>query len=287
MSGSNVQVRQTEVSRFQPSSGTDFVSHMTTVSQADRWQSEVEQESNSAKKQTRVKKNLRSAPTVDEAQLNGAIGYEPLSELNLYENSSSQPNETNHQDQFNKLRERLFRLLSKVPIQVETVEPSAPIESKNKIISGISCSSSSCSSISSPRCQQKKITDRKPLLIKYYNERSLSEILSLHFGCSLMSRNSRPELEGAHFETNPIGQANEYSGIKPIKSIGVPADFHRDPQEANPLGEAGTMIQASHIQPSIGCYFDWPSTEPGYNQPSKPDQVYPAYETMISGKGEL
>lgn len=65
-------------------------------------------------------------------------------------------------DKLNKMRERLFRILSKVPIQVE---PAAVQQSSSN-----------------------KVIDREPLVIKYYNERSLADILDLHFECSLIKQ---------------------------------------------------------------------------------------------------
>lgn len=62
-------------------------------------------------------------------------------------------------DEFNGIRERLFRLLSKVPIQVES----------ERSVAGSS-----------------KQLPPGPLLIKYYHERTLADLLELHFACSLV-----------------------------------------------------------------------------------------------------
>lgn len=67
------------------------------------------------------------------------------------------------------MRERLFRLLSKVPIQVETVSSTT--------LSTLLPSSS------------RKPAEREPLMIKYYKETSLTDILELHFNCSLLKHN--------------------------------------------------------------------------------------------------
>lgn len=105
-----------------------------------------------------------------------------------------------YQDQFNKLKERLFRNLSKVPIQVESLE--RPIseeltdQSQRVLVtqsSSSSCSSSSNSSSNSSgsKSTSSRFNEWRPLLIKYYQERAASEVLNLHFGCSLMSHNCK------------------------------------------------------------------------------------------------
>lgn len=70
-----------------------------------------------------------------------------------------------YQDDFNRMRERLFRLLSKVPIQVETLATDSAPSSSQRTEDGLAW---------------------QPLVIKYYHERSLADILELHFGCSLI-----------------------------------------------------------------------------------------------------
>lgn len=104
-------------------------------------------------------------------------------------------------DEFNKMREKLFRLLSKVPIQVEpmigciasqSAAAAAATTAAAAAADNQCCSSSSSSSISSQQSssrQQPSMIDRKPLLIKYYNEKFLNDILDLHFNCSLMKLN--------------------------------------------------------------------------------------------------
>lgn len=76
-----------------------------------------------------------------------------------------------YHEEFNRMRERLFRILSKVPIQVETNGTSQGQEEGKG---------------ASKRC---KVIDREPVTIKYYNQRSLAEILELHFSCSLIKHN--------------------------------------------------------------------------------------------------
>lgn len=97
--------------------------------------------------------------------------------------SVAKDHKLHYQEEFNKMRERLFRLLSKVPIQVESVnsdyEPSSSSTSATP--------SSSSSSLSQSQGFRK--INRKPLIIKYYNERSLTDILDQHFGCSLIKHN--------------------------------------------------------------------------------------------------
>lgn len=75
--------------------------------------------------------------------------------------SSSLSSSAENDASASKIRERLFRLLSKVPIQVHSEHDQA-------------AGSSSAERIG------------KPLVIKYYQERTLAEILELHFACSLV-----------------------------------------------------------------------------------------------------
>lgn len=96
--------------------------------------------------------------------------------------SIAKDHKLHYQEEFNKMRERLFRLLSKVPIQVETVN--SDYEPGNS-----SSATPSSSSSSSSQSQSFKKINRKPLIIKYYNERSLTDILDQHFGCSLIKHN--------------------------------------------------------------------------------------------------
>jgi len=69
-----------------------------------------------------------------------------------------------YQEEFCKVRERLFRMLSKVPVQIETPQAGS----------------------ATTKPQTPKTVDREPLIVKYYNDKSLESILDLHFSCSLM-----------------------------------------------------------------------------------------------------
>lgn len=82
-------------------------------------------------------------------------------------NNSGNSNSSDHcHERMNKLRERLFRILSKVPIQVAPIQQIQPDGSK-KIVS----------------------IDKEPLVIKYYSERHMRDILDLHFESSLIKHN--------------------------------------------------------------------------------------------------
>lgn len=120
--------------------------------------------------------------------------------------NQNQSYQVQYQEEFNRMRERLFRMLSKVPIQVET-EPNSwsPIQRANSLPASTSSSSSSALSTCSRNSTSRRI-DREPLLIKYYNDRFLNDILEQHFGCALIKHN---------FE------------------LGLALDAHLTPQQAN------------------------------------------------------
>lgn len=116
------------------------------------------------------------------------------------QSSANKDHKLHYQEEFNRMRERLFRLLSKVPIQVETVT--------NECDSNATASSSTSSSSSQSQNILKKI-NAEPLIIKYYNERSLSDIIDQHFGCSLIRHNFEHGVPlNAHlFKQNNLDQA--------------------------------------------------------------------------------
>lgn len=108
-----------------------------------------------------------------------------------------------YQNELNKMRERLFRMLSKVPIHVET----SPVQHQTKPISvGQSMTTAN---------QQPRTNFREPLIIKYYHEQSLADIIELHFACSLVKYNQDNGLSpDAHvFESNQLGIGNEQQCI--------------------------------------------------------------------------
>lgn len=132
-----------------------------------------------------------------------------------------------HQEEANKMRERLFRLLSKVPIQVQTIQannspktstPSSQPQGPSSSSSG----SGSSNSLTTNQSEQQEACNREPLIIKYYNERYLAEILDLHFSCSLKKHNNDrrlaidntslgSELVGSNARSNGQFQPYQYS----------------------------------------------------------------------------
>lgn len=86
------------------------------------------------------------------------------------------------EDQLNRMRERLFRLLSKVPIQVETIRRD---HNQRAPMPGTSCAL---------KTSKARVGEhlRDPLMIKYYQERSLNSIIELHFACSLIGQSAYP-----------------------------------------------------------------------------------------------
>lgn len=91
--------------------------------------------------------------------------------------SKSKSHHEHQQDDYpSVMRERLLRLLSKVPIQVETIKP-RQYEHRSQ-----------GSSPSTSNKQPVKVCTREPLIIKYYHEKSLNELIELHFACSLASQ---------------------------------------------------------------------------------------------------
>lgn len=83
-------------------------------------------------------------------------------------------------DQLNRMRERLFRLLSKVPIRVETVRAD-----------GRYPATSQANGLAPPTASERRGPRRQlsePLVVEYYHEKSLSSIIELHFASSLMDQ---------------------------------------------------------------------------------------------------
>lgn len=123
--------------------------------------------------------------------------HSTINQINATHADLIKDHKLHYQEEFNKMRERLFRLLSKVPIQVETVanddtSTNNSNSGNNSILatcSSASASASASSSSSSSQSQNSKKINREPLLIKYYNERSMTDILDQHFGCSLIKHN--------------------------------------------------------------------------------------------------
>lgn len=98
------------------------------------------------------------------------------------------------EDQLNRMRERLFRLLSKVPIQVETIK-----QQNNRRQLGPATSQAGPSSGKAQGAAGEHL--KEPLIIKYYQERSLASILELHFACSLIKQGTRSPPAAALRET--------------------------------------------------------------------------------------
>jgi len=105
--------------------------------------------------------------------------------------------------QLDSMRDRLFRLLSKVPIQVETLKQtekppelthlgqneeakSNPSANAYRRQPSGSLARASPQPSTSGGSEPKFDYLREPLIIKYYQDRSLCEILELHFACSLL-----------------------------------------------------------------------------------------------------
>lgn len=94
-----------------------------------------------------------------------------------------------------KLRERLFRVISKVPVQVESM--SHDQEQDKGDCDGTASSADQTGEGCSGKakvCHRSNYASR-PIVIKYYNEKSLYEILELHFRCSLFNETGAPEYE--------------------------------------------------------------------------------------------
>ena len=111
---------------------------------------------NSAERQLSLKCQLNSAPQASET---------------LFRNRAQ-----NYNEKLNRKRERLFGLLSKVPVQVGPVASWRDGHEKQH----------------SRRKQLANGAASPPLLIKYYHEHSLGELLNLHFDISLDSDSTPP-----------------------------------------------------------------------------------------------
>lgn len=118
--------------------------------------------------------------------------------------------------QFDSMRERLFRLLSKVPIHVETIKTSTNIEAQSKLQTDLAkkkCKKTTNNNQQQQQQQQKTFEHlRQPLVIKYYQDRSLYEILELHFACSLLNANKQHNSQSAVLIDQP-GEAFTTRGI--------------------------------------------------------------------------
>lgn len=203
-----------------------------------------------------------------------------------------------YQEEFYKMRERLFRMLSKVPIQVET-EPSlswqrylqrpncSPVHqldaasasssaSTSNSVSSASSTSTSTPTTSSARlvASSRKI-DQETLIIKYYNDRSLNDILEQHFGCALINHNfvlglaldSRPQNQiqhEHHHQQRPQLQQNAQS----LDNSGNFGNFsHEQQQQAFCMASDNEMCRESLVQqehPIEQC-LDWQSNQNSYN----------------------
>lgn len=89
-----------------------------------------------------------------------------------------------------RLKERLFRVISKVPVQVESISPDQYAANNKTYQDGPSCSygpqtTETCGSSERAKASQRADYANRPVVIKYYNEKSLYEIIELHFRCSL------------------------------------------------------------------------------------------------------
>lgn len=123
-------------------------------------------------------------------------------------------------EELNQIRERLFRTLSKVPIQVES-SPKSPSRPEG--------------APAGPRNQLKQ-----PLVIKYYHERSLADVLELHFACSLVKHNLEQGL------TSDAGHLSS-DWLRPEQAQGV---------EARAIFSSPAQDQAGFGPPSDG--LGWP-----------------------------
>lgn len=141
-----------------------------------------------------------------------------------------------------KLRERLFRVISKVPVQVESIDPlesmSSGIEATGEVSSqlgksdsGIRTNDRTGAKVYPKRRQQ--LNCAEPVLIKYYNDKSLEEILELHFKCSLM-------------EKEPVYIGEEPNLERPVPKIGSNNSKNSDQQliSNNSGNQAGSGSQS-------------------------------------------
>lgn len=194
--------------------------------------------------------------------------------------------QVHYYDEFNRMREKLFRLLSKVPIQVEPMINCNGAQSSTDNPAGGSSSASSPSQQSTSRQAQQQHTtnnmiDRKPLLIKYYNEKSLNEILDLHFNCSLLKFNFENNLasnlspEQTNYSINSNQQQTASTLFTNVEACGcflnTPTTFdnhHPMPtySSANSINFYDPQQQQlrdnnGYIQPTINanqaCMMDW------------------------------
>lgn len=123
----------------------------------------------------------QSQPTRHKAEASDetASGEEAINEQKYY---------FHYQDEMSRMRERLFRLLSKVPIHVETEPISCSSNGSHPANTLATTSKQQQQHVKSiPR--QSRVIDREPLIIKYYKDRTLSELIDQHFGCSLIKHN--------------------------------------------------------------------------------------------------
>lgn len=157
-----------------------------------------------------------------------------LAPLSQAHNSQSQ--NQNHQlqypEKFYKMRERLFRMLSKVPIQVETepkmfnqqhysrkLQDSSPVHLTNSASTSISTPNSASTSVlsvasstcSSSRSDSSRRIDQEALIIKYYHDKSLNDILDQHFGCALINHNCVLDLALGSHQPPPQQQQQQSS----------------------------------------------------------------------------
>lgn len=158
--------------------------------------------------------------------------------------------------QFDSMRERLFRLLSKVPIQVETIKRDRPCRRSAKPES--SHREFQCSAAAPPSTFDYL---REPLVIKYYQDRSLYEILELHFACSLLT-NSKADHGGDGEQpldrrrNPPSGHCNAMATQAPQV---IPSDGHMNPCCISMSRTSPTQLhqqQEEEIQASFNGYHN-------------------------------
>ena len=142
--------------------------------------------------------------------------------------------------QFDSMRERLFRLLSKVPLQVETIKrrskrrpppppPEVSAEATRRAWPDAGeptvgkCSDSPAAATSAPKTAP---SSQEPLVIKYYHEHALAEILELHFACSLLTPSNSA---AADSHQAPAGQL-----LQSPSSLAPPARAVQQQQQPQP-----------------------------------------------------
>lgn len=171
-----------------------------------------------------------------------------------FQQAPTEASSTTMQTTVGKLRERLFRVISKVPVQVESLSPQERTANKDQDDAGPSNQTgkgSNGSDVSesageqTKRRQQTSCSD--PVLIKYYSDKSLEEIIELHFRCSLLGVEESNYQEEEHKPKRSLLKTGFRNGRNPgTESISSNNSNHVSSGPQSLLLGSGGWHQASY-----------------------------------------